>query len=152
MVDNQEQVKTVEKIEKPWAVYGVWLGATGIGLVNGKPSDQSCYITYSEGQQYPSELWDRNYVHLFSKLTEATDYFLKKQCPVWEDPYSKSDILRNLKTNFPKAIAQEKKNELTSLVNLLSNLSHSPSLPKCTENTKYQSGPCAGCIRQEKTC
>jgi hypothetical protein len=141
-----------EPIEKPWAVYGAWLGATGIGLVSEKPSDQSCYIIYSEGQYYPPELWDRNYVHLFSKLNEATDYFLKNQCPVWEDPYSKNELLRHLKIHFPKAIAQEKKNELTSLVTILSNLSHSQSSPKCTENTKYKFGPCKGCIKQEKAC
>jgi len=144
--------KNNESIEKPWAVYGAWLGATAIGLLSEKPSDQSCYIIYSEGQHYPPELWDTNYVHLFSKLSEATDYFLKKQCPVLEDQYSKNELLRHLEIHFPKAIAQEKKNELTSLVNLLSNLSNSQSLTKCTENTKYKFGSCTGCIRQEKSC
>lgn len=137
------------QLEKPWAVYGVGLGATGIGVMAEKPSNSSGYIIYSEGQVYPSELWNMHYVHTFAKLNEAVDYFLKNQCPIWEDPYSKEDITRHLHIHFPQAMKQEKQKELHSLVDVLKKVTISQSLAKCTQQ---QPVSCIGCVRREKTC
>jgi len=122
-----------EVFEKPWAVYDTWFGVTGIGLVTEKPSNKRCYIIYSESQDYFPELWDTNKVHFFNKIIEAVNYFLEKQCPLLEYPYSKEEITNLIYHSFPETIEQEKKKELTSLINLLTNLSYSQRLPKCTQ-------------------
>lgn len=141
-----------QNIETPWAVYSIWVGATGIGLLAEKPSHNSCYILYSENQIYGPELWDRNYVRLFSKLNDAANYFLENQCPVLEKPYSKQELIKHLNIYFPNAMHKEKQNEISSLVNILNNVALSQSLPKCTKNLNSKFGSCQGCIRQEKAC
>ncbi len=148
-----EEKQTENKpLEKPWAVYDVPRGAVGIGLLKEKLPNGTSYLTRFE-HQYPPESWDTRYIHTFNKLSEAVDYFLKNQCPVYgEDPYSKEKTFKILSINFRIAMKQEKQKEIKSLVTLLKNVALSQSSPKCTENTKSQFGPCVGCIRQEKAC
>jgi hypothetical protein len=151
MTDNPKQINFPEKIEKPWAAYGCWIGVEGIGRVLSY-NKTSFQLQYSEDPACSLTSLSPSWVRSFKFLNEAVNYFLSNPVLSYDPINPKKSILKELEKNFPKAIAQEKKNELTALVNLLSNLTHSQSPPKCTENTKYQFGPCSGCIKQEKTC
>ena len=61
-----------EEIEKPWCVYGWFLGPWGFGKIE-KDSGNSIYIKYHEEDNNP-ECWDSKWVKKFSKLEGAVEH------------------------------------------------------------------------------
>ncbi len=112
-------------IEKPWAVYGWYLGSWNIGRIL-KYNVDSPQIQYSEGQMYPLASWDPKWVTTFKSLNEAVDHFIIHQTGIYEEIYSKEKILKELSRYFPAAIKQERQRELTSLVKLLTKINQTP--------------------------
>jgi hypothetical protein len=123
------------KIEKPWAVYGAGGEAWDIGLIHSLSSDQRTgHIIYTEGQYYPPELWDMDYVKIFKTSNEATEYFLKHQSS--ENRFSK--VLNKLLINFPKAMKRESIQNLYDLLVSYKNKLSSQSSPKCTGTSENE--------------
>jgi hypothetical protein len=89
--------KTTEKIEKPWAVYGWFLGAWDIGKIV-KDSKDTCYIQYSERQQYSPECWDKDWVHVFDNPVKAMAYF---RVHVHDSDYTQEKVAERFLISFP---------------------------------------------------
>ena len=119
-----------KQIEKPWTVYS-YLGPSGIGKVLSE-SKFSLDLLYSEGQYFPLEIWDPNYVKRFETPLEAIDYFL----PYSGHENNKEKLIELFLWKFPS--------ERANLEKLLAQ-----SQPKCTDE---KINLCGNCIRQEKTC
>ncbi|VVB83508.1 Uncharacterised protein [uncultured archaeon] len=103
------------QIENPWGVYGWFLGSGDIGKIV-EDSKCSCYIQYCEGQRYPAECWDSEWVHKFDNPLKAIEYFLLHN----HDGFSKEQVIEHFLRDFPS----EKK----TLKRLLEQ-----SPPKCTQ-------------------
>jgi hypothetical protein len=94
-----------KKIEKPWAVYGWYLGSWGIGKVVEEKHSNCCEIQYCEGQMYPPELWDSKWVNRFQNPLESINYFLEHNSNK-DHYYKKEIIIQEFLSHFPS----EKKN------------------------------------------
>lgn len=91
-------------IEKPWAVYGWFMGPYNVGKVV-RTSRGSLDIQYTEGQQYPSECWDPKWVHRFDNPLKAIAYFRVHQ----NSDYSKKEVIDMFLNNFPSEKANLEK-------------------------------------------
>ncbi len=139
--------ESLSQIEKPWAVYGWWIGSWDIGRII-EYNGTSPQIQYCEGQMYSLASWDPKWVKTFKTINEAIDYFVIHQQP-YEEEYSRETTLKQVSRHFPNAMKQELQRERHSLVNLLKDLALSQSLTKCTQPKPTSCGYCA---RQEKAC
>ena len=87
--------KKAEKAEKPWAVYYWVLPPMYMGKVI-RDSHESLDIKYSEGQQYPAELWDTDYVRTFDSPIKAIAYSLVKN-----PGKTREEIIEEFLEDFP---------------------------------------------------
>lgn len=87
------------KIKKPWAVYGWFLGSMGIGKVV-RESKDSVKILYHEEQQYPPECWDSDWVQRFENPIQAMKYYLEKRIN-YESPLTPKEEIENFLNSFP---------------------------------------------------
>jgi hypothetical protein len=127
-------IKISEGIEKPWAVYGWYLGTWDIGRVVQKGRN-SLDLQYIEGQMYPPESWDPKWVKTFRTSKEAIDCFFKTQSSFY-DASSVKSITDRLIDDFPKAMKQE---SLQTIHDVLS--AYAQTLPKCTPTVEEDWGP-----------
>jgi hypothetical protein len=102
------------EIKKPWAVYR-YLRPSGIGKIMSEHKF-SLNLLYSEGQYFPTPLWNPDYVKRFETSLEAIEYFL----PYSECENNKEKLVEIFLFKFPS--------ERTNLEKLLTQTS-----PKCTE-------------------
>lgn len=73
--------KSQKSIEKPWAVYGNYLGSWGIGSVvkKGEFGERQClWLKYKEDLSEGMP-WDSDYVNVFDSPIKAMAYFLVHQ-------------------------------------------------------------------------
>lgn len=81
-------------IKKQWCVFGgFWKDS--IGKITDIYED-SVEILYSEGQMYPTELWDKHYVKRFDLPEEAVNYVAQ-----YDDCGGREHALKVFKQNFP---------------------------------------------------
>jgi len=85
-----------ERIEKPWAVYGWFMGSWGIGKIVNR--GHTLDIQYCEGQHYPPECWDPKWVKRFDNPVKAMAYF---KVHVHDSYYTKEKIIESFLRNFP---------------------------------------------------
>jgi len=129
-----------DSIEKPWAVYGWFLGSMGIGKIT-KEFQKSLFIKYAEEQMYPPECWNSKWAQRFDNPLSAINYFLEH--PNYSEKFNRSDpdyLLKTLVKSFLSNFPSETKNIETLLAQ---------SSPKLTEPKKNL---CHGCMRKEKPC
>jgi len=105
--------KKLEKIEKPWGIYGRFIRLIGWGKIEKESADKtSLHIRYSEGQTFPLKLWDSNYVERFNTLEEMVKHYIKHRpnCDTRIDKQMTPDELRNkAKRDFPSYFKKKKK-------------------------------------------
>jgi hypothetical protein len=95
-------------IEKPWAVYGTYLGASGIGKIVSFSEDQKqAYIQESEKSDW--NLMEREVISIQSFRTsqEAIDYFFETQYSLNRRKYSQKEIVQIVVENFPISVKHE---------------------------------------------
>lgn len=100
-------MKMSEKIKKPWAVYGWFLGSWSLGRViteskNSKGEMSSLDIRYWDDQRYPAECWDPEWVKTFDNPLEAIDYFVDHQMVTEGGGYSRKEAIELFREKFPK--------------------------------------------------
>lgn len=126
-----------KKIQKPWAVYGWFLGSWAIGKVKSE-GYLSLDIQYCEGQMYPPSLWDSKWVKTFDNPIKAIAYFHLHN----HEGYSKKQVIDKFLSNFPS--------ERVNLENLLKQSAQTS--PKLTSKSKdYIEQHCCPHIKNERT-
>ena len=76
----EDCIKEIEFNMKKWCCYRSWMSWMDFGkIVKPLPSGGSCFVLYSEGQHYPPECWDMNYVKEFDTLEEAVEFYIKNR-------------------------------------------------------------------------
>ncbi len=113
-----------EKIEKPWAVYGIDTKLIGRIVFE----DRDClHIQYTEGQRYPASMWSSKAVKRFNNPQEAIDYLSEKYY------YPQFNLRESVLDRFYKTIKKESIQSFHDLlVSRKSNLL-AQSQPKCAK-------------------
>ena len=110
-----------KEIEKPWCVYGQYLGLWNFGKIE-REYDSTVDVRYSEGQRYPPQCWDSEWVKRFGTLKEAVEHYIKNRPRVdIRDRDSTDDKIRKqAEQKFPSYF-KEKNNhfQLTSTSSVL---------------------------------
>lgn len=80
-----------------WCCYGWDMGYWGFGRIE-KIDGDSIFIRYSEGQMFPSECWESEWVDIFPTLKDAVKEYLKVFYP---DGYSEDLLKKEMWFSFP---------------------------------------------------
>jgi len=80
-------------VRKTWCAFGAIM-FDSVGMVT-RNNGSSVEVLYSEGQEYPSELWDARHVRLFDSPEEAVAFSCQ-----WSGDHP-SEIVRLFKQGFP---------------------------------------------------
>ena len=99
-----------EDIKKPWCTYNFGIGPAGVGRIE-KDSKSHVLVRDSEGQMYPLECWDPQYVKRFATLDEAVEEYIKYGAD-GESPRDRMSEREYVKLKFPSYFKEKK--ELTA--------------------------------------
>ncbi|MDD5012353.1 MAG: hypothetical protein PHQ66_01765 [Candidatus Nanoarchaeia archaeon] len=87
------------EIEKPWAVYGWFLGSMGIGKIT-RESESAVDILYHERQQYSPNCWNSKWVQRFETPVQAMKHYLETRI-VTDDPFTHKEEIEIFLNSFP---------------------------------------------------
>jgi hypothetical protein len=87
--------------DKPWCVYGYFLGPWGFGKIVEDRGD-IVHIKYCEGQLYPPESWNSKWIKRFPTLEEAVNYYIENRLRgILGEGETEEEIRARAKRYFP---------------------------------------------------
>jgi hypothetical protein len=129
MAEEKPQV-----IEKPWAVYGWFLGAWDLGRIveESEDSKNTVLIQYWDEQTDSPACWKSKFVKRFDTSSEAINYLFENQSLGLDSVDTKEEIFRRVLYRFPTAMKQEVLQTFNDTLVAYQNKLSSQTLPKCT--------------------
>ena len=98
-----------KEIEKPWCVYGNFLGLRGFGKIVGE-SGNAVSILYSETQQYYPQSRDSKWIERFNTLEESVKHYIqhRPQVDIHDKDFTDNEIKELAKRKFPSYFNKDK--------------------------------------------
>ena len=111
-----------KEIEKPWCVYGSFLGLIDFGKIE-EDYENHVFVRYWEGQHYSLEAWDPNLIKRFNTLEEAVEHYIENRpgVDIRERDLTDKEIRELAREKFPSYFKKKKElmSQLATTINSL---------------------------------